>query len=226
MKTLVISEIGVNHNGSLALAYKMIEKSKWAGADVAKFQFYNPDKVLGKNHPLNAYAWSCQFSKAQLEILKEYCDQVGIEFLVSVFDIDDLAWANSLCKRIKVATRMSSDAEFIAAAKATKKPVMVSKHNPYMLLHPEKYVELYCIAKYPTELEEVNREVLKVCEGFSTHCPDIAPALFACSYNCKIVEAHTTLDRTMSGCDHSSSWTYDQMKQFVDTLRSMERLGK
>lgn len=222
-KITVISEIGVNHSGDLALAHKMIEMSKETGCDIAKFQYYDAVKLLGKDHPVLDYALSCHFTKEQLEELKRHCDAIGIEFLVSVFDAGDVSWASSVCKRMKVATRMNNNKEFVDACKETGKQVLISTQAPYITENPkEKY--LYCVPKYPTKIKEISIPLLENCEGFSTHCPDIGPALYAVSHNCRIVEAHTTIDRGLPGCDMSSSWTFSEMKQFVNIVRTWEKL--
>ena len=222
-KTLIISEIGVNHSGSMATAYKQIELSKGAGCDIAKFQYYEAEKLLGKKHPAFAYAKSCHLTKPELESLKTYCDTIGIEFLVSVFDIQDLAWAITLCKRIKVATRMNNNRAFLAECRKLGKPLLISTEAPYSTCKDDE-IYMYCVPKYPTELKDINLPFLATCEGFSTHCPDISPALYAVSRNCKVVEAHTTISRDQEGCDQSSSWTYEEMKQFVSIIRKWESL--
>jgi len=220
-KTLIIAEAGVNHGGDLKTAHKMIELANASGADIVKFQMYNPLKVLGPKSPFLRYAQSCQFTKRQHEELKSHCDAAGIEYLVSVFDVADLPWALRLCKRVKIATRMNGDAEFRKAAIASGKQILVSTTEP-VAMYSDKFVYLYCVPKYPTKPTEYSPAFLQSCEGFSTHCPNISPALLAVSKGCKVVEAHVTTSRELEGCDMSSSWTFDELKQFVGIVRTWE----
>lgn len=224
-RTLIIAEIGVNHGGDLKTAHKMIELAKAAGADVAKFQMYDPLKVLGPRSPYLRYATQCQFTKRQHEELKAHCDAAGIEYCVSVFDINDLPWAARLCKRIKIATRMNQDQAFIDAAVKTGKPILLSTLNPFST-NRDDFTYLYCVAKYPTQPSEYSIHHLMTCEGFSTHCPNISPALLAVSKGCKVVEAHITTSRDLPGCDMPSSWTFEELAQFVRIVRDWEKLCK
>src|SRR5216683_1009775 len=124
MKPLFLAEIGINHQGSLSKAFRMIRLAKDAGAHIAKFQHYNALDVLGREHPALDYATSCQFTRKEHEKLAKYCEEVGLEYLISVFDIKDIAWAASLCKRMKVATRMNRNLEFLHYIESTKLPVI------------------------------------------------------------------------------------------------------
>lgn len=220
---LTIAEIGLNHNGDYLEALRMVSAAKQAGADVAKFQFYNPVKVLGADHPALEYALQCQFTKFQHEEIKRRCDEIGIEYLVSVFDIHDVAWAASLCRRMKIATRMNKDHEFLRACRNTGKPLLISTTNP-LVTGDKTLTYLYCVPKYPTALEDIDKGVLMNCEGLSTHCPNIAPAVYAATRNCKVLEAHVTYSRDLPGCDQSSSWTFEELKQFVSITKGLETL--
>jgi N,N'-diacetyllegionaminate synthase len=215
---LIISECGINHNGLLPNAKAQIYNSKWAGADVAKFQFYNPEKVLGLNHPDLQYAKSCQFTKEQHEELKAYCDEVGIEYLVSIFDIADIAWADKLCKRHKIASRMNSNDEFITKLKRTGKEIILSSRFPIPV--NDQVHSLFCITDYPTPIEKM-RFNPQLFNGLSSHCPNIAPSIYAVAHGATILENHTTEDRRLPGCDQSSSITYAELKDLCKIVRDM-----
>jgi N,N'-diacetyllegionaminate synthase len=221
-RVTVISEIGINHGGSLERAKEQIRASKEAGADIAKFQYYDPVTVLGADSPYLQDAQATYFTKAQHEELKAYCDGVGIEYLVSVFDIADIPWADSLCKRHKVASRMNQDKEFITALLHTGKEVIISTRNVHVTnLFNVRY--MYCITNYPTKLEEFAYLPSGPNMGLSSHCPSIAPALAATVQGATILEQNTTLDRRLPGCDQSSSITYEELTQLVSLVREIEK---
>lgn len=227
-KVLIIAECGINHNGSLRMAHKMIEHAKAAGADIAKFQHYDAHLLLGEDHPLAGYAASCQFTRGEHEQLKQHCDDIGIEYLVTVFDYLDVEWANKLCKRHKIASRMNTNPFFIERLLETGKPCIMSVNENTVIEPRLKGLDLmYCITKYPTPLEEMGPAVVRAGEvrGLSSHCPSIVPSLAAVARGAKILENHVTFDRSMSGCDQGSSITFDELKQMVSLVREMERMA-
>jgi N,N'-diacetyllegionaminate synthase len=212
MSVTLIAEIGVNHDGDLEKAKRMVLAAKDAGVTIVKFQHYDPFKLLGPLSPYLTYATQCQFSKEQHEELKRFCDSVGAEYLVSVFDIADVRWADSLCKRHKVASRMNRDQEFISALLKTDKPVIISTQSYDPLpLYGVDY--MFCITEYPTNLDRMANLPCNNRLGLSSHCPSIAPSLKAVAQGAKIIEHHVTFDRNEPGCDKSSSITFDELKQ-------------
>lgn len=212
----LIAELGLNHNGSFNTAVSMINAAAQAGADIAKFQLYDPAKLLGVDSPYFSYASSCQFTKAQLETLALHCDRAGIEFLVSVFDINDISWAETLCKRMKVASRMNLDEKFIARCAASGKEVIVSL--PYGTKGGDK-TYMYCVTNYPTALEDISLKEIAKADGVSSHCPSIVPLLAAYDLGCKVVEAHVTFSRLLPGCDQSSSLNFKELETLCKQIK-------
>ena len=211
MRVDIIAELGINHNGDFNRALMMITAAKAAGVRIVKFQHYNALELLGKDSPYLAYASKCQFTKQQHEDLKQFCDNVGMEYLVSVFTIADIPWADSLCKRHKVASRMNQNKEFIGALIATGKEVIVSTQNVVPTIIPGvRY--MYCITKYPTLPRDLEHAPCNKDLGLSSHCPDIQPTLGAIAQGANLVEHHVTLDRNDEGCDHSSSITFQELQ--------------
>lgn len=211
MKVTIIGELGVNHDGDYQKALQMICTAKDAGVQIIKFQYYDPLRLLGKDSPYLAYATQCQFSKEQHERLKAFCDCIGMEFLVSVFDLADIPWADSLCKRHKVASRMNKDEQFISALLNTGKQVIISTQspNPVPILGADY---MYCITKYPTYVNDLQNLPCNAQLGLSSHCPDIQPTLRAISQGATIVEHHICVSRDEEGCDKSSSITFQELK--------------
>jgi sialic acid synthase SpsE len=212
MSVTLIAELGINHDGDFEKAKRMVIAAKDAGVTIVKFQHYDPFKLLGPLSPYLTYATQCQFSKEQHEELKRFCDSAGMEYLVSVFDIADIPWADTLCKRHKVASRMNRDQAFISALLKTDKPVIISTQNyDPVRLYGADY--MYCITEYPTKLERMANLPCSERLGLSSHCPSIAPSLKAVAQGSKLIEHHITFSREDAGCDHSSSITFDELKQ-------------
>ena len=86
-KTFIIAEIGINHNGSLPLAFKLINSAKRAGADAVKFQTYITEERAPKNSPIFNILKKCELSFEDFKKIKIYCDKKKIEFFSTPFDI-------------------------------------------------------------------------------------------------------------------------------------------
>lgn len=223
-KVFVISECGINHNGDIHAAKEQILQSKEAGADAAKFQFYDPLKVLGKDSPFLDYARSCQFSKTQHEELKKYCDQVGIEYMCSVFDVNDIHWVNGLVKRHKIASRMNRNQAFYDAMMRTGKKIIMSiqKDTPLPYWQPFDLTYMHCVTKYPCTPEDFVGLEFSSEKGLSSHCPLIQPTIDAVKKGARVVENHTTMSRDLPGCDQASSITYIELKEMVKQIRALQ----
>ena len=222
----IIAEIGVNHNGSLDRARKMIRMAKTCGADVAKFQVYDPVKVLDPEHPDIKPWWDLilqtQFDQSEWRTLAAYCNEIGIEFFCSVFDPADVEWLNPLVKRWKIASRSMYDVELAAAIAETGKLVIVSwgyydGRDPVIwdMYQHGQVLNLYCISKYPASLTDhrflssgYRRSIFRegrVFAGFSDHSEGTLAATVAMAMGAGIIEKHFTLDHTMPGPDHRCS---------------------
>lgn len=213
-----IAEIGINHHGNMEKAFRMIDKARLCGAHFAKFQYYDPAKVLGRKHPAYQYATQCYFTKPQHETLKHYCDSIGISYLVSVFDKNDVSWADTLCKAHKIATRMNVNERFIKAVADTGKPVFMSV-SPGIPLKPEysdKFNLMWCIpGVYPSTKEQI-LSYPYTGFGLSSHCPDPTATIEAFKNGCRLFENHLCESRDEIGCDISSSITFEEYAAIVD----------
>lgn len=211
-KVTIIAELGINHDGSYEKAIRMLNALKSTGVKIAKFQHYDALKLLGSDSPYLEYASRCQFTKAQHEDLKRYCDLIGLEYLVSIFDIRDIEWADKLCKRHKVASRMNKDFRFLPALLQTGKQVIVSTQSPNPRPMPHTSY-MFCITEYPTSIDRLANLPCDQKLGLSSHCPSIQPTLKAIVQGANIIEHHVTFNRSDEGCDHTSSITFDELAQ-------------
>jgi len=212
MKVDIIAELGINHNGDFNKAVQMISEVKRTGVQIVKFQHYDALKLLGPNSPYLDYAGRCQFTKAEHEDLKTYCNMLELEYLVTVFDKEDIPWADSLCKRHKVASRMNKDKEFIETLINTGKEVIISTQTPNPLPCPQiRY--MFCIPEYPTPIEKMQFLPCNENLGLSSHCPSIEPSLKAIAQGANLIEHHITYSRQDSGCDHPASITFSELAQ-------------
>lgn len=231
---IIIAEIGINHNGNINLAYELIRQAKLCGADIAKFQFYDPDKIFGPKgtHPDKKnyeFARAIQFNYEQAKKLKKMCDEEGIEFMASVFDTERFEWMELLkVKRHKIASRAVQNKELCHRIFQTNKEAFVSlgfwtkKNIPYKY---EKASYLYCVPKYPCDYEDIKFPESfsgSIYQGFSDHTIGIDAAFIAVAKGAKIIEKHFTLNKGLVGPDHICSMTPEELKDLSRYARGME----
>lgn len=233
---IIIAEIGINHNGSMDVAHELIRQARISGADIAKFQFYDPYKIFGPdgsfpNATALAQALTVQLGFEQARQLKAWCDQEGIEFMASVFDLERFGWTESLgVKRHKIASRAAQDRELCERMLATGQETFVSlgfwtgTGVPYDQSNA-RY--LYCVPKYPCPYEDIalpRSFADSVYDGFSDHTIGIEAALVAVGRGARIVEKHFTLNKGLPGPDHICSATPDELGELSRLSRLMEKL--
>lgn len=226
----IIAEIGQNHNGDMQLARRLIAEAKDAGAAVAKFQVYDAQTLFPKEgNEWFDYNCKTELSRADVETLAAECERQGVEFMASVFDVERVAWLESVgMRRYKIASRSVEDEALLDAVANTGKPVLVSlgmwkgKQFP-KIVAPGGVEFLYCVSKYPTELSDLHFDSIDFADyaGFSDHTIGIDAATIALSRGARIIEKHFTIDKTMHGPDHSGSMTPAELaalSRFRDSL--------
>ncbi len=233
---IIIAEIGINHNGSIDLAHELVRQAKISGADIAKFQFYDPYKIFGPagtfpNAEALTQALTVQFGFEQARQLKTWCDQEGIEFMASVFDLERFDWVQSLgVRRHKIASRAAQDRELCEKMLATGQETFVSlgfwtgDAVPYT--HPNARY-LYCVPKYPCPYEDVALPASfadSIYDGFSDHTIGIEASLVSVGRGARVIEKHFTLNKGLPGPDHICSATPDELAELSRLSRLMEKL--
>jgi len=205
----IISEIGLNHGGSLDKALEMIRISKECGANVTKFQFYYPDILCANRNCFDSYKLldKIKMHPSWIPFLAAECKRWGIEFLCTAFDRFSAEAIEPYIKRFKVASPEVADLNYLKFLAVFEKPLILStgKVTDEQLdrIFDEIKVPielLYCISKYPAstsdyKLSEIKRLKKRYgCKvGVSCHCAGIKNALDAVDKGADIVEKHFTL---------------------------------
>jgi N,N'-diacetyllegionaminate synthase len=189
LKIKVIAEIGVNHNGKLSIAKKLIRESKKCGADFVKFQIYEINELTteyakkasyqNKNDGRRGNQYEMlkrlNFSLNEFKILKEYCKKIRIKFLASAFDIPSLKKLNSLkLNYFKIPSGEITNAPYLKYLANLKKKVFLStgmstlRDVEYAVellmkngLKKNQITVMQCISNYPTKISDLNLNVLK-----------------------------------------------------------------
>lgn len=188
----MIAEAGVNHEGSMDLAKRLIEEAQEGGADAIKFQTYKADTIASKNSPsywdLNKESTTSQhelfqkydkFWKKEYEQLKKTCDDQDIEFLSTPFDVTSATFLNDLMSAFKVSSSDITNKPFIEFMAGFKKPIILSTgaselHEiqeavSWITPYEVPLVLLHCVLNYPTPDENANLGMIK---GLQHYFPD------------------------------------------------------
>jgi N-acetylneuraminate synthase/N,N'-diacetyllegionaminate synthase len=229
---LIIAEIGQNHNGDMAIAKKLIHLASEKGADIAKFQLYDVDKIFTPDFEWYNEGKEAQLTKEQAFYLVNECDEDGIEFMASVFDLERFGWTEEIgMKRYKIASRSIYDGELINAIASTGKDMIVSlgmwEGEGFPVIKTSGRMDyLYCVSKYPTMPEDL--DFLSVdfnnYSGFSDHTIGVEAPLVAMSRGARIIEKHFTLDKNMHGPDHALSMEPDELELLVNYADKIENI--
>jgi len=213
------------------IAKKMIYTANVCGADVVKFQFYDPYLLLDpkcfKKSDWENVEKAATLSQEQVIELYQYCEEVGIEFMASVFDLERLDWLINLpVKRFKIASRSIYDYKLVKTIQAQGSPYFVSmgmvdktKEDIYdtwkrlwMPFTDEMITTyMYCVSKYPTPLGECGlyrsmfENTYDSWGGYSDHTIGTTAAKMAIAYGAKVVEKHFTFNKEADGPDHKCS---------------------
>jgi sialic acid synthase SpsE len=232
---VIICDIGINHQGNIYLAHEMIRQAKICGADIAKFQFYDPEKLFGvkgthPNSELCEFTKTVQFDNKQAQQLKKWCDEENIEFMASVFDLERFEWMEKIgMERYKIASRSVENTELCTKILNTDKETFVSLgfwNNSEVPYKHKNARYLYCVSKYPCEYKDIEFPMKfknSIYEGFSDHTMGIGASLMAISKGAKVIEKHFTLNKGLSGPDHVCSIIPEELKDLTKYAREIEK---
>lgn len=254
----IITDIGINSNRDLNIAKHLAWITKQSGADYVKLQKRNPDlcyspEELAKpcNSPwgttVRAKVFGREFSWDEIAEFAAYCDQIGIEWSASCFDLDSL-W--ELHKRYpkrpfnKIASSMALRKEFVQEVAKQGVFTLISAalcDNDQIDEIVEIFVEAkcrwvlnHCCPKYPAPPERLNLRVIgnfitKYCwkpyfagVGWSGHETGVLPSVLAAYLGCTFVERHITHDRAAYGADQAASLEERGLQILVRDIRSIE----
>tara|TARA_Y100000593_G_scaffold94692_1_gene195142 strand:+ start:818 stop:1696 length:879 start_codon:yes stop_codon:yes gene_type:complete len=250
MSVHVIAEIGINHNGCLDTAKKLIDMAAVAGCDSVKFQKRNPD-VCVPEHQKNvlrdtpwgtqtylAYKKRIEFGKEEYDEIDIYCRQQGIEWSASPWDMDSLEFLMQYnIPYIKIPSAMLTNHELLRASAATGKKVILSTgmstieevDQAVEVLKGSEFALLHCNSTYPAKLKELNLKCIQTlkerydCEvGYSGHEFRLGTSVASVYLGATIVERHITLDRQMWGTDQLSSVEPQGLIKLVRGVRELE----
>lgn len=248
----VIAEIGINHNGSLEIAKKLIEGAALAGCDAVKFQKRTPDRCvpadqrdIERDTPWGRmkyidYRYRVEFSKEDYQEIDRCCREHGIEWFASCWDeesVDFIEQFDPPC--YKGASASLTDIALLRKAADTGRPLIISTGMSSMEevektmeeLHGRNLLIAHTNSTYPCPVDELNLRMVTTYKalyphipvGYSGHEVGLSTTWAAVALGAVFIERHVTLDRAMWGSDQAASVELSGMARLVSNIRDIEK---
>ncbi len=251
-KTFIIAEIGVNHNGDIDLAKKLILKAKECKVDAVKFQTFKAENLVTKDTQKADYQKqnseedtqfemlkNLELSKEDFKILKDFTLENDLIFLSSPFDLESVDLLEDLDIPVyKLGSGELNNFELIKYIESKNKPLILSsgmatleeiKETVQQIKNKDNLILLHCITGYPSDIKDANLNFIKTLQtefnipiGFSDHSPGIELPIAAAALGAKVIEKHFTIDKQLPGPDHGASLDYNEFKEMVKAIRNVE----
>jgi N-acetylneuraminate synthase len=247
----IIAEAGVNHNGSLEMALRLVDAAVEAGVDAVKFQkrhlqsLYPADLLANPNSAEWAFQYmlpilkQVELSDEEFQQIKAYCDEKSIRFMCTPWDEESLLLLENLDTELyKVASADLVNLPLLEKIVETGKPMILSTGMAtlpeieqtvcFLEHHRAAYALLHCVSTYPAPFEGLNLRFLETLKqfnvpiGYSGHERGISTPLIALTLGASIIEKHITLDRTLPGPDHAASLEPNGFQRMVRDIRNAE----
>jgi N-acetylneuraminate synthase len=228
----IIAEIGINHNGDIELAKKLIDAAVQAGCDAVKFQKRTPEicvpekmKTTMRETPWGLityldYKKKIEFNENEYDLIENYCKQKGIAWSASAWDIESLRFLDKYNLPFnKVASALATHLEFLNEVAERRILTYVSvgmceyEDIDAIVKIFKSYscplVLMHTISTYPAQDKDLNLKMIQTISskynlpvGYSGHESSVSPSVVAASLGAVAIERHITLDRSMWGTDH------------------------
>lgn len=248
-KVKIIAEIGINHNGSLELAKKLIDVASLSGCDYVKFQKRTPELCVPEEQKNKVrktpwgemtymdYKNKIEFGKDEYDEIDSYCSEKKIKWFASAWDKPSVDFLKNYTDITKIGSALITDLDLCSYARENNRTLLVSTgmsseeevekcilvSNPDVIMHTN--------STYPTPIDEINLEYINWLKnkwsnkeiGYSGHEFGLVTTFAAVAMGCGWIERHITLDRNMWGSDQMASVEPQGVIKLVKGIRDIER---
>lgn len=248
----IIAEIGINHNGDLGIAKRLIEEAAAAGCDAVKFQKRTPeictprdewdrmrDTPWGRMRYID-YRYKVEFGVAEYAEIDRFAREKGIVWFASCWDQESVDFLEQFDPMLyKAASASLTDIELLNKKKNTGKPLIIStgmstQHQidfAVEAIGQDNLLIAHSTSAYPCPAEELNLKMIHTLQekfpgvpiGYSGHETGLATTYAAVAMGACFVERHYTLDRAMWGSDQAASVEIEGMRRMVRDIRDIEK---
>ena len=250
-RVILVAEIGINHNGDVNIAKKLIDVAHIAGCDYVKFQkrtidVVYPEEVLDKYRESpwgttnREQKYGLEFGQNEYDQIDEYCRKKRIGWFASPWDTESVDFIREYRPLyMKIASACITDKDLLDRIYGTSSEIIVStgmstKEELNQALskvgNRVRHI-LACTSTYPTKDEEMNLNFIKILQseypayhiGFSNHSPGIQYSVVSAALGAKMIEFHITLDRAMYGSDQAASIETGGVMALCKHIRNLEK---
>lgn len=250
MSVFIIAEIGINHNGDIQLAKRLIDLAKQSGCDAVKFQkrtidIVYPQAVLDapRESPWGTTTRQqkegLEFGLPEYQEIDRYCREQDIEWFASAWDLESQKFLRQFnLKHNKIASAMLTHADFVEAVAAECKPTFLSvgmttwedvdKAVGILQKYDCPTVLLHTVSTYPCAEEDLNLQMIPELKkryglpvGYSGHESSVSPSIMAAVLGAVAIERHITFDRAMYGSDQAASLEKSGLESMVAQIRKI-----
>jgi N,N'-diacetyllegionaminate synthase len=239
----IIAEAGINHNGKLKLAKKLIDSAKKCNVDAIKFQTFKTDDFTSSSSPYYKLFKKVELSDSDFGELSDYANQCDLVFLSTPFSneaVDLLSKLKVSC--FKISSGDLTNLPLIKYASSKNKPILLSTGmgtineikesiKEVLKTNNQKIGLFHSVSAYPTPYNQTNMLAMQTMMkkfvfpiGYSDNGPDMIVPEVAVSLGAKLLEKHFTLDKKMKGPDHKLSASPIQMKELIQRVRKVEEI--
>ena len=252
-KIYFIAEIGINHNGDIEIAKKLIDMASRCGCDAVKFQKRDIETVYSKeilDSPRESpwgktqrdQKYGLEFNLDDYDLIDQYCKEKNLDWFVSSWDKkSQILMRKYNFKFNKVASAMATNLDFLETVAEEKRPTFLST-GMANISDIEKAIDVFkryqceimlfhTVSTYPALEEDLNlscidtlRNTFKLPVGYSGHEPSVSPSVIAATMGAPVIERHITLDRAMYGSDQSASLQEEGLRNLMTILRKLPNI--
>ncbi len=246
----IVAEVGINHNGDIDVAKRLMEAARHAGVDAVKFQKRTPELCTppDQHNQMRDTPWGyityleyrhkVEFGEAEYREIDRYAKEIGIDWFVSVWDEPSVDFIQQFAPiAFKVPSAALTDLSLLKKLGKTGRPVILSTGMSTIdeiraavpLLDQDNLVICHTTSAYPCPPEELNLRMISTLKneyacpiGYSGHEVGLIPSVVAISLGACLVERHITLDRAMWGSDQAASVEPGGFERLVKYIRVTE----
>lgn len=231
--TYIVAEIGINWDGDLSIAKKMIQAAKECNCDAVKFQSFTESQV--KDHPEKNRLVKASISKDNIEQINELAKNSNIEWFCTPMYEEAVELLNPFVNKFKIRNfdgiqllKNNKTPLFEKILNTGKEVIISTQENPE---HSDFYTYeqikwLYVVPKYPCNFNDLDFSILNKFHGYSNHCPHFLAPLMASILGANIVEVHVTLDKSGNYIDNLVSFDFKELKFLVDLIEKSQLIRK
>ncbi|MFH1645370.1 MAG: N-acetylneuraminate synthase family protein [Candidatus Omnitrophota bacterium] len=239
-KRFIIAEIGINHNGDIDTAKRLIDSASASGVDAVKFQTYITEKRVSEDSPIFDILKKCELPFEAFENLKKHSKSCNVDFLSTPFDNESVDYLESIGVDLyKIASFDVTNHQFLRKVAALEKGIILSVglsdlseiEDAYNVIseYNKRIALLHCISAYPTEAKDANLGAICIMKerfdcviGHSDHTDGIRISEYAAVLGAQVIEKHYMISDDMECVDAPVSITEKQMKALVESISSID----